>query len=44
MSQDAIISPYFFEWNVNGLNYTDMLENYIFPIIQENGLDQEIFF
>lgn len=44
ISQDTIIGPYFFEENVNGIDYVEMLETYFLPKIQERGLEQSIFF
>lgn len=35
-----LIGPYFFDGNVNGGNYLDMLENFVLPAIQNIGMPQ----
>ena len=44
MSSNLVIGPYFFEENVNGKNYLDMLQNFFWPYIQSKGLCSKIMF
>ena len=40
---DRILGPYFFDGNVNGINYLEMLENYVWPAIQNLVNERTIF-
>jgi hypothetical protein len=44
MSSDCIIGPYFFEENVNGKNYLEMLQNFFWPAIQNKRIASKIMF
>ena len=44
ISSNLVIGPYFFEENVNGKNYLDMLQNFFWPYIQSKGLCPKIMF
>ncbi len=45
MSSEEIVGPFFFdEDTVNQENYLDMLENYLYPILQRKRLTKRIFF
>ena len=41
---DRIIGPYFFEENVNGKNYLEMLKDFFWPQIQNMRKCQQIYF
>ena len=45
MSSEEIVGPFFFEEDtVNQENYSNMLENYLYPILQRKRLTKRIFF
>ena len=44
MSSNCIIGPYFFDDNVNGANYTKMLDSFFWPAIQKKRIASKIIF
>ena len=44
VTYDGIIGPYFFEENVNGKTYLDMLQNYMVPIIETRSNFHELWY
>ena len=44
LGSSGIVGPYFFEGNVNGVNYLDMLQNFYFPNVQQRpGFEYQVF-
>ena len=44
MSSDTIIGPYFFDKNITGQNYLEMLKDFLWPYVRSKGIASTIMF